>query len=315
VAASPEAPEEGERVADMFAVLSRPGPVETEVLKELAPGLAVHRRVASRITIRTLEGGPERAGEPPVVLLHGRGHAGSMWFPLLPALARERRVIAVDLPGFGHSSSEPFERGGADEAVRFFVDPIELLLLSMKIEEPILIGHSLGGLISVEIALRGSLRPRGLGLIGSMALGPSMSYSSRAFFRAGPERVARVAGPAITSKISNFPATPVGRKLTALEYELYTVRGGRPSPAAAFNALFPAIGGAFHRLPLLPQIACPALLLWGEGDEVFPPSVAEGAARVMQKPELRIEKGLRHAPHLEAPERILPVLLDFISRL
>jgi len=302
-------------VADMYAVVSRPGPVETGVLAELSPTFSVHRRIASKVTLRTLEGGVERPGEAPVILLHGRGHAASMWLPLLPALARERRVIAVDLPGFGHSSAEPFTRGSADAGVRFFVDPVEMLLSSLGIEEPILIGHSLGGLISVEIALRGSLRPRGLGLIGSMALGPSMSYASRAFFRAGPERVARVVGPAITKRISPLPETRVGRLLMALEYELYAVRGGRAQAAAAFNALFPAVGDAFHRLPHLPEIACPALLLWGDRDAVFPPSVAEGAARVMQRPELRIERGLGHAPHMEAPDRILPVILDFIGRL
>jgi pimeloyl-ACP methyl ester carboxylesterase len=142
-----------------------------------------------------------------------------------------------------------------------------------------------------------------------------MSYPSRAFFRAGPERVARVMGPAITKRISPLPDTPLGRKLSALEYELYSVRGGRPSAAAAFNSLFPAVGGAFHRLPHLPEIACPSLLLWGDRDEVFPPSVAENAARVMQKPELQILKGLGHAPHLEAPDRVLPGILDFIGRL
>lgn len=299
----------------MFAVVSRPGPVETEVLAELSPTFSVHRRAASRVTLRTLEGGPEKPGEPPLVLLHGRGHAASMWFPLLPALARERRVIAVDLPGFGHSSAEPFERGSAEDGVRFFVDPIELLLLSLNIREPIFIGHSLGGLISVEIALRGSLSPRGLGLIGSMGLGPAMSYPSRAFFRAGPERVARAVGPAITKRIAPLPDTPVGGRLNALEYELYSIRGGRPSPAAAFNALFPAVGPAFHRLSHLSEITCPTLLLWGERDAVFPPSVAEAAARELQKPELRIEKNLGHSPHLEAPERILPVILDFIARL
>ncbi|HLM75662.1 MAG TPA: alpha/beta fold hydrolase [Polyangiaceae bacterium] len=299
----------------MYAMVSRPGPVEIEVLEELSPSVSVRRRVGSKVTLRTLEGGPEKSGEPPIVLLHGRGHAASMWLPLLPALARERRVIAIDLPGFGHSSAEPFGRGSTDEAVRFFTDPMELMLMGLGIQEPILIGHSLGGLVSVEIALRGSLRPRGLGLIGSMALGPAMSYPSRAFFRAGPERVARVMGPAITRRISNFPDTPQGRKLSALEYELYSVRGGRPDAAAAFNALFPAVGEAFNRLPHLPEITCPALLLWGGRDEVFPPSVAEGAARVMQKPELRIEKDLGHAPHIEAPDRIVPVILDFIARL
>jgi pimeloyl-ACP methyl ester carboxylesterase len=303
-------------LADMYAVVSRPGPVEASILSELSPTFTVHRRPTTQITLRILEGGPTDAGAdagaPPLILLHGRGHAATMWFPLLPELARRRRVIAVDLPGFGHSSSVPFTRGSAEDAVRFFVDPIEALIASMKLAEPVLLGHSLGGLIAAEIALRASISPSKLVLIGSMGLGPEMTYASRAFFRAVPERVARAVGSRVMKLISPMPDTPVGRRVAALEHELYAVRRGRPSAAAAFNALFPAVGPAFHRREHLRDIACPTLLLWGEKDAAFPPSIAADAAALMPRATVKIEP-LGHSPHLEAPERALSTILDFIG--
>lgn len=298
-------------MTEMYAMLSRPGPVEASILAELSPGFRVRRYPTENVTLRTLEGG---AGEgAPVVLLHGRGHAATMWFPLLPELGKSRRVIAVDLPGFGHASTAPFRSGGAEGAVRYFVDPVETLLLEQGIRDPIVIGHSLGGLVALEIALRGALTPSRLVLIGGMGLGPQMTHLTRAFFRAGPERVARSVGPKLFGRIAPYPDTELGRRLSALEYELYSVRGGRQAPTAAFNALFPPIGAAFNRFERLPSVRTPSLLVWGEKDQVFPLEVGEAAARVMPAAELLIEP-LGHSPHLEAPERVLPRIVEFIGR-
>jgi pimeloyl-ACP methyl ester carboxylesterase len=312
----------------MYAVVSHPGPVEASILSELSPRFRVRRRPILSATLRCLEtesalaaategasaGGAisGAAALPPVVLLHGRGHAAPIWLPLLPALAERRRVVAVDLPGFGHSSSVPFETGTPEDGLRFFTDPIEALIRGLSLTDAVFIGHSLGAFIALELALRGSAAPEKLVLIGGMGLGPSMSYPSRAFFRAGPERLVHALGPRFLNLVAPYPKTPLGDRLAALEHELYAVRGGRSFPAAAFNALFPRVGPAFHRRDRLGAVRCPTLLLWGEHDAVFPPSVARDAAAAIPDATLRIDP-LGHAPHLEDPARVLPALLDFLK--
>src|SRR6185503_2394534 len=144
------------------------------------------------------------------------GHAATIWLPLLPELGRHRRVLALDLPGFGHASSPPFEAGSAEAGVRFFVDPVETFLREQGLGDAILIGHSLGGLVALELALRGAVKPQKLVLIGSMALGGSMTYLSRAFFLAGPERMARAVGPKVFGRIAPLANTELGRRLSAL---------------------------------------------------------------------------------------------------
>ncbi|WP_438005856.1 alpha/beta fold hydrolase [Sorangium sp. So ce321] len=298
-------------MTNVHAVVSRLGPAEGAILAELAAGappFAVHRRAALSSTLRYLDGG---SGSP-VVLLHGRGNAATTWFPLLPELARRHRVIALDLPGFGHASSPPFEGGGFEEGLRFFVDPVEELLLEMDLGRAALVGHSLGALVALEIALRRRARPRQLALIGAMGVGPVMTARSRAYFRAPPERLVRVLGAALFRRVHPPRPTPLGERLAALHSELYAVPDGRVAPVAAFNALFPALGPVPHRLARLGEIDVETLVLWGERDDVFPAPLGIAAAAAIPRAALRVLP-LGHAPHLEDPALVLPELTAFLS--
>jgi pimeloyl-ACP methyl ester carboxylesterase len=298
--------------------------VEASILADLAPILETRRRLAEQITLRSLEGGQGS----PVVLLHGRGHAASIWLPLLPDLARRHRVIAFDLPGFGHSSPghsgnrwrAPETKGAGDSpataakseaALRFFVDPIEDALVRLNLDRPAIVGHSLGGLLAVELALRQKIQPRSLVLLGAMGLGPEATLRSRLCFHADPERVARRMGSAFWKRLTPLPRTPAGRRLAALEHELHATRGGRPAPSSAFRCLFPLSGPVFHRRDRLGEIRVPVLLVWGEHDFIFPVPVAIAAAAAFPTARLRIVP-LGHAPHLEAPEEVLPEILAAI---
>ena len=53
------------------------------------------------------ESAPNGAGSPPVVLVHGLGTSDRWWAPTIPVLAERRRVLAVDLVGFGRSARQP----------------------------------------------------------------------------------------------------------------------------------------------------------------------------------------------------------------
>ncbi|ATB42427.1 Menaquinone biosynthesis related protein, putative DHNA-CoA thioesterase [Cystobacter fuscus] len=280
------------------------GPVEAEVLGELAPGVVPRAcPLAGGGTLRLLEGGEG----PPLVLLHGRGSAASTWFPLLPALAREYRVLAVDLPGFGGSAAAPGPLRTAEDGLRFFVEPVEEVLSALAPGPMTLVGHSLGGLVALELALRGRVPVERLVLVDAMGLGPEMAREARLYFRVGPERVARVLGPRLFGRIAPLPDTPHRHRLMELDYELMTVRGGRAEATRAFNTLVPLSGGVFHRRERLGEVKAPILYLWGENDGVLPMSLAEAAVRAQPCARLvRVRAG--HSPHLEQPECLLSEL-------
>jgi pimeloyl-ACP methyl ester carboxylesterase len=255
-----------------------------------------------------LEGGEG----PPVVLLHGRGHAAPMWFSYLTVLARGRRVLALDLPGFGLSSPPEGALRTAEEGVRFFTEPVEELLQTLAPGPLAVVGHSLGGLVAVELALRGKVPVERLVLIDSMGLGPEMTPLARGFFRAGPERMARALGPRLFDRLLPTPETPLGRRLGALGYELLAVPGGRPRAAQAFNQLVPLVRGVFHRREQLASVKQPVLLIWGEQEDTLPVSLAvEAAKRLPEVRLLRVVAG--HSPHLERPEVVLPALKAFLE--
>jgi pimeloyl-ACP methyl ester carboxylesterase len=285
-----------------------PGPVEAALLAELAPTFSPRRVETPFGALRVLEGG---AG-PALILLHGRGNAATTWFPLLPALARSHRVLAVDLPGFGQSEARHFRGGGFEAGLAFFTDAIEHWLVAEGLTSASIAGHSLGGLVALELARRGHVVPAKLALIGSMGLGSAMTHVTRAFFRLGPERLARRLGRAGFERINPPPSTPEGARIGALGFELYAVRGGRPDAAAAFDALCPLVGPVPHRADSLARISAPTLILWGDHDEVFPSPIAIAAAAALPNATLRIEP-LGHSPQVEAPERVLAIFEEFFG--
>ncbi len=265
-------------------------------------------RLPSGGALRTLEGGEG----PTVVLLHGRGHAAPMWFSYLTVLARGRRVVAVDLPGFGQSTEPDGALRRGEDGVRFFTEPVEELLAGMKPGPVVVVGHSLGGLVGVELALRGRVPVERLVLIDAMGLGPEMTPQARLFFRAGPERVARRLGRRLFHRLLPPPVTPLGQRLGLLGYELLAVPRGRPRAAQAFDTLVPLVGGVFHRRERLGELRQPVLLVWGEREDTLPVSLAVEAEKQLRESRLlRVVAG--HSPHLERPEVVLPALKSFLE--
>jgi len=307
------------------------GPVETAVLAELAhaPGGArveIWTAPQGRGALRLLRGGGAAPdGGETVVLLHGRGHAAPVWFPCWPALAARHALLAIDLPGFGQSAAPALPARGrrpdAETALAAFVDPIEACLAAEvaagRAAGLSLVGHSLGGLVALELALRARLPVRRLILIDGMGLGPAMTGAGRTFFRLHPERLLRWLGPRLFGRLNPSPPTPLGRRVAALELELLAAPTAAPARAAAaraFDALCPLSGPVFHRRARLREIAAPVFLLWGARDAALPPALASEACAELREARSLILAQQGHSPHLDAPDEALPPMLDFLAR-
>jgi pimeloyl-ACP methyl ester carboxylesterase len=114
---------------------------------------------AERDTARAMSQGwhaIERGTGRPLVLLHGIGMASSAWNPILDHLAVSRRVIALDLPGFGRSEPLPPSIEPTGEAIaKALIDE----LAERGIDSPVdIAGNSLGGLVALEAAKAGQAR-------------------------------------------------------------------------------------------------------------------------------------------------------------
>ncbi|PQJ68924.1 alpha/beta fold hydrolase [Polaribacter butkevichii] len=97
-----------------------------------------------------------------VVLIHGFLENATMWDKITPELTKRNRVITIDLLGHGKSDCL-----GYVHAMELFSETVEAVLKHLKIRKFILVGHSLGGYISLAIAKMNPTRIKGLCLLNS----------------------------------------------------------------------------------------------------------------------------------------------------
>lgn len=110
---------------------------------------------------------------PDVLLIHGLGgQMGNFDTGLADDLARDHRVTIIDRPGSGYSTRRyPCPTNVGAQAER-----IEEIIGALKLDRPLIVGHSLGGAIALAVALRGRVAIRGLALLAPLTL-PVEEYS------------------------------------------------------------------------------------------------------------------------------------------
>ena len=243
-----------------------------------------------------------RQGEgPPLVLIHGLGGGLVIWEPVMELLARERDVIAVDLPGFGDSESLP---DGTRHSAAEMGRALNAHLESLGVERPHLAGNSLGAWTALEMAADGNaasvcgISPAGL---WRRKLGPR-AYNTR--------KVGRRARGLINAALR----TERGRRrlmaTTVARPELLTSDEAISWLAAWLDA--PAYDDANDMMRGIPferadEIDVPVTIAWGELDRLVAPP----------KPE-RMPPGTRyftmpdwgHTPTKDDPEGVARVLLE-----
>lgn len=142
------------------------------------PAMRERRIVLDGLPLAALEWGPPEA--PPVLALHGWLDNAASFATLAPRLATRHRIIALDLPGHGHSAHIP-----AGRLLHYhFVDYLEAVIASLQalaLEHLVLLGHSLGAGVASLVAAALGPRIKGLALIEG--LGPIADQGDRTLAR------------------------------------------------------------------------------------------------------------------------------------
>jgi pimeloyl-ACP methyl ester carboxylesterase len=245
----------------------------------------------------------ERVGSgPPLLLVHGLGGTRGIWRPQIGRLAREREVIAVDMPGFGDSPPLPGRATpwGMAEAL---ID----LCGELGVERPHVAGNSLGGWVGLEMAKREGARslclisPAGL---WRRPLGPR---------RRDVRRLARRARPLVATALrfrgprEAMLRTTVGRpgNLTAADAR-EVVLGWVDAPGyEAANDEMRA-----HVADGLDAVAVPTTIAWGELDRLVAPPRPE---RRPPGSSFLVLPGCGHTPNWDEPELVAGLLLEASS--
>jgi 3-oxoadipate enol-lactonase len=238
----------------------------------------------------------------PLVLVHSLLSDRTAYRPFADRVAGRRKLVLVNLPGFG--ASPPGSAASlADHAaalVRVFDD------LSLPGESDIM-GNGLGGFVALTFAADHGKRFRRLLLVGS---GVAFPEAGRTTFRGladkvDAEGIAAVAGPAIRRMfpddfIAAHPEIVADRTavLATIDPKVF---------AAACRAL-----AALDLAPILPRIQNRTLVATGEHDGATPPALGRALAARLPHGEFMELAGLGHAPHLQAPDEFLAAVSGFL---
>jgi pimeloyl-ACP methyl ester carboxylesterase len=245
---------------------------------------------------------------PPLFLVHGTGGSWQSWLLNLVDLSRHRRVIAVDLPGFG--ASEAF---GPAVQMASLADALVGLLDLLGIDRVVPVGHSLGGIVVLRMALHHPDRVASVVVVN----GGGVAMSERrleAVIRVLLLANAALSRPAVLHALVTRPR--LRRRM--LSRAMYDPTAMTPDLARATLATFAAPGlvdavaaGARDDIAQhVHAVQCRTLLIWGRHDRLLPLSLAQEL--VSRVPQIRLEvvEGAGHCPMIERPH----VFNDLIER-
>ena len=246
----------------------------------------------------------------PIVLLHGTSDSLHTWGGWTHVLARERRVIRVDMPGFGLTGPAP----GGDYRIERYVEFVAALLDALGVRQCVLAGNSFGGWVAWETALAHPGRVQALVLVDSAGY-PLESQSVPIGFRIAQvpllNRLMQFTLPRglIESSVKNTYGDPslVTGELVDRYFELTLREGNREALVARFAAgRWAADTARIRRLTL------PTLILWGGRDRLIPPEYAMRFHRDIAGSRLVMFPALGHVPQEEDPEATVAAVRDFL---
>ncbi len=256
---------------------------------------------------------------PVVVLIHGMAGNSATWSQLIPTLAERFTVVAPDLLGHGGSSKQPL----GEYSISGHANLLHDLLSALGHERATLVGQSLGGGVVMQLAYQFPETCERMVLVSSGGLGREVGALLRTLSLPGAEHVLPlVCSPKLRdvgARVGEWFAG-LGLRASPVAEEMWRGYSGladRDAQLAFFRTLRAVVdaGGqavsAADRLYLASQT--PLLIVWGDRDALIPVDHAHATHAAIPSSRLEIFEGIGHFPHLEAPERFLDCLVDFID--
>ncbi|MEJ2860141.1 alpha/beta fold hydrolase [Actinomycetospora flava] len=250
------------------------------------------------------------SGEP-VLLLHGITHRRQGWDLVTPLIAQEREVWAVDLPDHGESPDLPPEYTGDIAPV---VDAVEAFCRAQGLERPHVVGNSLGGLVALELAARGTVR-------SATALSPAGFWSTaeRVYVRGVLGGAHALLALIPSARLRRMLAVPVLR--TVLRTVLLGVLLAHPSkvdveqitgdlhglshPRSSFRKMLTALD---TWTPPQPG-GVPTTVGWGARDFLLPRWQSKRLRRALPGAAVYVLPGCGHVPMGDDPHLVADLVL------
>jgi 3-oxoadipate enol-lactonase len=245
----------------------------------------------------------ERGSGRPIVLLHGFCGSFAYWENVVPLLEKEFRIITPDLRGHGHSSvpDQPYTMEEMAEDMKGLFEALDL-------QDGVLLGHSLGGYVTLAFAEKYSDYLSGFGLIHSTGLPDD--EAAKANRSKGIEQIKEKSiQPFIDNLIPKLFA-PVHLNLMKAQVNKAKQIGLATKPEGAIHTL-EGMRDRIDRTSVIATTNKPVLLVAGSEDQVIPPEKVFTADEQLITTET-IE-GAGHMSMYEAPDKLAAIIRSFVK--
>lgn len=250
---------------------------------------------------------------PAILFLHGAGASVHSWADVGAALEKDFRVIAVDLPGHGFSSTPP----GARMSLGGMTASLAALLKAMEVAPALIVGHSAGAAIMIDMMAEKLVAPRaGISINGALApfdgpasfLFPAIA-KLLAFNPFAPSMVAH--GAARRDRVEQL-IRGTGSRIPQRNVDNYAALLARSGHVAGVLRMM-ANWNVERLLKKLSRLDTPLLFAAAENDRAVPPSLAAEAARLAPRGDVRLYPGLGHLAHEENPETFAALIREIAA--
>lgn len=246
-----------------------------------------------------------------LLFIHGLGGYQQVWQKNIAALKTKYRCIALDLPGCGFSST-----GNYSFSIAFLGDVVQEFIDSMRLSNVVLIGHSLGGQIALQVASEPSAAIIQLVLLAPSGLKTFSSWEKTGIlWLAEPERVKKRTEQQLCAAFNaGFASGKAPQDAQfMLDYRLKLKE--RPTYFEYFADMMYKTNQGILGAPMLgklPKINIPTLILWGKEDAQLPSKQAEVAAQRIPLNTVQYLSPCGHMLQWECADTVNAAILNFI---
>jgi pimeloyl-ACP methyl ester carboxylesterase len=248
----------------------------------------------------------------PIVFVHGLGGQWQNFLENIPRAAQERRVIALDLPGFGFT---PEPEGKI--TIPGYGRCVDALCEELSLGRVDIVGNSMGGFVAAEVAIQFPERIDQLILVSAAGI-TSADIARRPVLTVG--RIMTVAVSYGAARHRQVASRPRSRHLALalvarypsllrpdLAYEGFIRGAGKPG---FDDALMASLEYDFR--DRLPEIRQPTLIVWGENDSIIPVKDAAEYERLIPDSRKVVMRDTGHIPMAERPATFNDLMMDFL---
>jgi len=254
----------------------------------------------------------EQGDHRPIVFVHGLSGQWQNWLENIPRFAERRRVVALDLPGFGITPM-PSEQITID----YYGQVVAELCDRLDLAPAVLVGNSMGGYVAAEAAIDAPEAVERLMLVSAagisqhvvplesaLRVGKIMALSMRA---STAQRRRQMARPALRHWILSMVVRHPTRLRPDLAFEGLVKGSGKPGFVDALGACID-----YDFRDRLPEIGCPTLVVWGRDDAIIPVADADTYVELIPGSRKLIFEDTGHVAMVERPVAFNDELEEFL---